>query len=205
MSAPRQIILVGAFVEIVELCDLLNVEIVGIIDNVCTDPFLGRPILGTDNEADKILARHPAVPIHVTPDSPKLRSELSARYSRFGASLATLVHPEAFLAPSTMIGVGSVIQARAHVSSATVLGRGVKVNTCANITHDVTIGDFATIAPSAVLLGRARVGPHAYIGANATILPGVSIGENALVGAGTTVTRDVPAGTKVVGVAGRPP
>jgi sugar O-acyltransferase (sialic acid O-acetyltransferase NeuD family) len=203
MSAPRQIILVGAFVEIVELCDLLYVEIVGIIDNVCAGPFLGRPILGTDNEADNILARHPSVPIHVTPDSTKLRCELSAHYSRLGASFATLVHPEAFLAPSVTIGAGSVIQARAHVSSATVLGRGVKVNTCANITHDVNIGDFATIAPSAVLLGRTRVGSRAYIGANATILPGISIGENALVGAGTTVTRDVPAGTKVVGVPGR--
>lgn len=203
MSALRQIILVGAFEEIVELCDALSVEIVGIIDNSYTGSFLGRPILGTDTEADQILARNPDVPVHVTPDSPKLRGELSAHYSRLGASFGTLVHPEAFLAPSTTIGAGSVIQARAQVSSATVLGRGVKVNTCANITHDVDIGDFVTIAPAAVLLGRTRVGPRAYIGANATILPGISIGEKALVGAGTTVTRDVPAGAKVAGFPGK--
>jgi sugar O-acyltransferase (sialic acid O-acetyltransferase NeuD family) len=204
MNMPRQIILVGAFMEIVELCDALSVEIVGIIDNSCTGSFLGRPILGTDTEADQILARHPDVPVHVTPDSPKRRSALSAFYSKLGASFATLVHPEAFLAPSTTIGAGSVIQARAHVSSATVLGCGVKVNTCANVTHDVEIGNFVTIAPAAVLLGRARVGPRAYIGANATILPGISVGEGALVGAGTNVTRDVSAGAKVVGVPGKP-
>ncbi|HUS95460.1 MAG TPA: acetyltransferase [Hyphomicrobiaceae bacterium] len=203
MSTPRQIILVGAFVEIIELCDAISVEIVGIIDNSCTGSFQGRPILGTDTEADQILANHPGVPLHITPDSPKVRSKLSELYSRLGALFATLVHPEAFLAPSATVGAGSAIQARAQVSAETSIGCGVKVNTGANVTHDVEIGDFVTIAPAAVLLGRTRVGPRAYIGANATILPGISIGQDALVGAGTTVTRDVLAGAKIVGFSGK--
>lgn len=204
MSAPRQVILVGAFIEIVELCDALGVEIVGVIDNSQKESFLERPILGTDDDAEQIIRRWPTVPFHVTPDSPKLRKKLSAQYSQLGATLATLVHPTAFVSPSASIGAGSVIQARAHVSSASLLGRCVKVNTCANITHDVVVGDFATIAPSAVLLGRTSVGAGAYVGANATILPGISVGEGGTVGAGTTVTRDVLAGSTVAGVAGKP-
>ena len=204
MSARRQIILVGAFIEIVELCDAAGVEIVGIIDNDQKESFLGRPILGTDNDANDIIRRWPTIPIHVTPDSPKLRRRLTAEYAKLGASFATLVHPTAYVSPSASIGAGSLIQAGAHVSSASRLGCGVKVNTCANITHDVIVGDFATIAPAAVLLGRTSIGSGAYIGANATILPGVSIGDDGMVGAGTTVTRDVPAGSKVAGVPGKP-
>jgi sugar O-acyltransferase (sialic acid O-acetyltransferase NeuD family) len=204
MSALQQIILVGAFIEIVELCDAIGVEIIGIIDNEQKDSFLGRPILGTDEDANDIIRRWPGIPVHVTPDSPKLRRRLSAEYSRLGADFATLVHPAAHLSPSALIGPGSVIQAGAHVSSASRLGCGVKVNTCANITHDVIVGDFATVAPAAVLLGRTNIGSGAYIGANATILPGITIGNEAIVGAGTTVTRDVPAGSKVAGVPGKP-
>jgi sugar O-acyltransferase (sialic acid O-acetyltransferase NeuD family) len=204
MSAPRQIILVGAFIEIVELCDATEVEIVGIVDNSQNASFLGRPILGTDNDAQEIIRRWPTIPVHVTPDSPKVRKRLSADYSRLGANFAILVHPAAHVSSSAAIGAGSVIQAGAHVSSASVLGCGVKVNTCANITHDVIVGDFATIAPSAVLLGRTVIGSGAYIGANATILPGISVGDDAIVGAGTTVTRDVPPGLKIAGTPGKP-
>jgi sugar O-acyltransferase (sialic acid O-acetyltransferase NeuD family) len=204
MSAPQQIILVGAFIEIVELCDTNGVEIVGIIDKSQKERFLGRPILGTDDDANEILRRWPGIPVHVTPDSPKLRQSLSAEYSRLGAKFATLVHPAAQISPSASIGAGSVIQAGAQISSASLLGCGVKVNTCANITHDVVVGDFATIAPSAVLLGRTTIGSGVYIGANATVLPGISIGKDAIVGAGTTVTHDVPPGSKVAGAPGKP-
>jgi sugar O-acyltransferase (sialic acid O-acetyltransferase NeuD family) len=204
MTAPPQVILVGAFIEIVELCDAIETEIVGIIDNLQKGSFMGRTILGTDSDADKIIRRWSKIPVHVTPDSPTLRRRLSEQYSLLGASFATLVHPAAYVSPSATIGAGSLIQACAHISSASTLGRGVKVNTCANITHDVIVGDFATVAPSAVLLGRTRIGPGAYVGSNATVLPGVSVGENGRVGAGTTVTRDVQAGATVAGVAGKP-
>jgi len=203
MNVPSRVILVGGFIEIVELCVAAGVEIIGIIDNRLTGSFAGCPILGDDDDAARILDRQSEVPVHVTPDSPARRQSLAERYANLGAELATLVHPSAIISSSVMLGEGCVIQAGAHVSASVTLGHGVKVNTCANITHDVEVGDFATIAPSAVLLGRTRIGAQAYVGANATILPGVSIGRGATVGAGTTVTRDVPDGAVYVGVAGR--
>ena len=95
MIAPRQVILVGAFIEIVELCDAIEVEVVGFIDNSRREEsFLGRPILGNDGDAQAILRRWPTVPVHVTPNSPKLRRKLSGLYSQLGASFATSDTPD---------------------------------------------------------------------------------------------------------------
>lgn len=200
---PSCVILVGAFSEIIELCEAARVDIAALIEN-SLKVVGARRVAGTDDDAARILHSHPGVPVHITPDSPVVRRELTARYEALGAQVVTLIHPTAIVAPSVRLGPGCAVQAGAHISSGTIAGRGVKVNTCANVTHDVEIGDFATIAPSAVLLGRSRIGAGAYIGANATILPGISIGRGAVVGAGTTITCDVPADVTYIGVPGRP-
>jgi sugar O-acyltransferase (sialic acid O-acetyltransferase NeuD family) len=204
MNRPSRVILVGAFSEIIELCEAARIGIVGLIDDRLAGSFGGHAILGTDADASRLLAAHPGVPVHITPDMPAARGRLAGQYLALGAQLATLVHPTAIVSPSARLGQGCVIQAGAHVSSGARLGRCVKVNTCANVTHDVEIGDFATVAPSAVLLGRCRVEAGAYIGANATVLPGCSVGKDATIGAGSTITRDVPHGATFVGMPGRP-
>ena len=203
MNAPGQVILVGAFSEIVELCEAAGIGIAALIENRPDAESFGLPITGTDAEAAAILAAHPGVPVFVTPDRPALRAQLTEHYLALGAQLATLVHPRAFVARSARLGFGCVAQAGALVSSNSVLGVGVKLNTGANVTHDVTVGDFTSVAPGAVLLGRGRVGARAYIGANATILPGCAVGDGAVVGAGCVVTGDVPPGAVVAGNPGR--
>ena len=79
MNAPWQIILVGAFIEIVELCDATEVEIVGIVDNSQSALFLGRPILGTDNDAQEIIRRWPTIPVHVTPKLSEVAQKADCR------------------------------------------------------------------------------------------------------------------------------
>lgn len=204
MSNPSHVILVGAFSEIIELCEEAGIDIVGLIDEPHHGTHHRHRVLGTDVDAPRILAEYPAVPVHITPDLPALRRQLVEHYRVLGATFATLIHPSAIVSPTALLADGCVIQAGAHVSSGARLGLCVKVNTCANITHDVEIGDFATIAPSAVLLGRCRIATCAYIGANATVLPARCIGKDAIVGAGTTITHDVPDGAVFVGAPGRP-
>ena len=196
----KDVILVGAFHEVVELCEDCDINIVGIIDNNLTGSFLGIPIIGTDNDATRLYQEFSHCQLVITPDMPKVREKLYQLYAREGFEFATIISPKATISRSAKIGRGTVIQSGVNVSAATTIGSFVKLNTNANVMHDDVVGDFATIAPNAVLLGYVNIEKTAYIGANSTVLPHLNIGEGALVGAGAVVTKNVDANLIVKGV-----
>ena len=196
----KEVILVGAFHEMVELCEDCGIHIAGIIDNNLIGSFLGIPIIGTDDAAARLYQNYSHCELVITPDLPKIREKLVQLYTKAGFEFATIISPKANISRSARIGRGTVIQSGVNISAATKIGNFVKLNTNANIMHDNTIGDFATIAPNSVLLGYVKVERLAYIGANSTILPYLSIGESSTVGAGAVVTRNVGNGIKVKGV-----
>lgn len=195
----RQVILVGGFSEIIELCEEAGREIVGIFDTCLPSSHASYPLLGTDAAARKLSEKYGNIPVIVTPDDPTKRKELVGYYSQLGFSFGTLVHPSARISRTADIGRGVVIQSGVNVSSNVSIGAFVKLNTNANLMHDTKVGSFATIAPNAVVLGRVNVDEAAYIGSNATILPGLSVGRCVIVGAGAVLTRSVGANKVVAG------
>ena len=94
------------------------------------------------------------------------------------------------------------IMSLCFIGPSTVIGLGTLINTAAKVHHEVTIGHFCEIAPGAILLGKVSIGNNVLIGANATILPKVKIGNNVTVGAGSVITKDVPDDVTIVGVPG---
>ena len=196
----NKVILVGAFHEIIELCEDCGSQIVGIIDDQYTGDYNGIPILGGDEDASSLYQDYSDCSIVITPDLPKVREKLFALYSQIGFQFATIISPRATISRSAKIGKGTVIQACVNVSSGSTIGDFVKLNTYANIMHDITIGNYATIAPNAVVLGDVHIGESAYIGANSTILPHIRLGSGATVGAGAVVTKDVNDNVIVKGV-----
>ncbi len=196
----KEVILVGGFHEIVEICLLNEIEILGIIDNDSKADFPDIPLLGNDGDIAAIFARYGTVPLAITPDSPRIRMHLFEQYQKAGFRFTQLIHPSTSISRSAELGIGTIVQAGVNISCNCRIGNFVKVNTCANITHDVTIGNFSSIAPSACLLGNSIVRSAAYIGANSTLLPGVTVNDRAIVGAGAVVTKEVPADMVVAGV-----
>jgi sugar O-acyltransferase (sialic acid O-acetyltransferase NeuD family) len=196
----KDVILVGAFHEVVELCDDCGVRIVGIIDKNLIGSYLGIPIIGTDNDAVRLYQEYSHCQLVITPDSPKVREKLFQLYFQAGFDFAPIISPKANISRSAKISRGTIIQSGVNVSSATIIGSFVKLNTNANVMHDNVVGDFATIAPNAVLLGYVHVGESSYIGANSTILPHIRIGSGSTVGAGAVVTKDVNNNVIVKGV-----
>lgn len=196
----NKVIIVGAFHEMIELCEVCGFQIVGIIDNQYTGDYNGIPILGTDEDASHLYKDYSDCSIVITPDLPKVREKLSELYSQIGFQFATVISPKAIISRSAKIGRGTVIQACVNVSAGSTIGDFVKLNTYANIMHDDVVGNFATIAPNAVLLGYVHIGESAYIGANSTVLSRVRIGSGSTVGAGAVVTKDVNDNVIVKGV-----
>lgn len=196
----KDVILVGAFHEVVELCEECGFRIEGIIDNNLTGSFLGIPIIGTDNDAARLYQEYSHCELVIAPDLPKVREKLFQLYFQAGFEFATIISPKANISRSAQIGRGTVIQSGVNVSAATTIGDFVKLNTNANVMHDNKVGDFATIAPNAVLLGYVSIEKTAYIGANSTVLPHLRIGEGSIVGAGAVVTKNVDTNLTVKGI-----
>jgi len=193
-------ILIGGFIEIIELCELCNINILGIIDNKIEKEYCGYPILGNDNDAKQLSYRFKKIPLILTPDLPATRKKLAYYYSSLGFSFLNLISPRATVSKSSKIGKGVVIQSGANVSANVAIDEFVRLNTNANVMHDCKIGAFTTIAPCAVLLGRGNIGCSCYIGANSTILPDITVEDNAIIAAGAVVVKNVGAGKTVKGI-----
>lgn len=197
------VVLVGGFHEIIDLCRESGYNVVGIIDNNLVGSYYGIPIIGTDADADALYHKYSHCKIVVTPDSPRIREKLVNLYRALGYSFATIISPQAHISKSAVIGEGTVIQFGVNISASTKVGCFCKLNVNCNVMHDNTVADFTTIAPNAVLLGRVSTGYGSYIGANATVLPEHTIGSGSVVGAGAVVTHDVKDGITVKGVPAR--
>lgn len=197
----NDIILVGAFSEVVELCLECGYNIIGYVDNM---PFCGNAetgeYLGTDDDFISLYKSYLSIPIVISPDVPIVRERLYNRYRELGFNFQTVISPSAYISPSAQIGAGTVIQHGASISSNVIIGNLVKINVNANIMHDCVIDDLVTIAPNAVLLGKVKVSKRSYIGANATLLPKCSLLSDVIVGAGAVVTKDVAVNKIVKGV-----
>lgn len=196
----KDVILVGGFHEVIELCEKAGYNIVGIIDSHLHDSYMGYPIIGSDADAESLFPKYGKYKLVITPDSPQVREKLVSIYESIGYDFATIISPFANISKLSTIGKGAIIQDGVNVSACTKIGNYVKLNTNANVMHDNVISDFVTVAPNAVTLGRINVGHSSYIGANATILPETIIGCCVIVGAGSVVTKNVPDNSKVKGV-----
>lgn len=191
MNIAKKIILVGGFSEIIELCELSNVEITGIIDNQLQGKYRGYKIIGTDRDACKLFKRFNKFPVVISPDMPRVRRQLSELYEKIGFDFCNLIHPLSTISKSASLGIGVIIQNGVNLSADVVINNFVKMNTRANVMHGCVIGGFSTIAPNAVVLGRVKIGEGCYIGANATILNDLLISDGAVVGAAAIVVKNV--------------
>ncbi len=195
-----KVILIGGFIEIIELCEDNNISIHGIVDNNIILHNNYR-YLGTDNEAinfDDALKDYPLI---ISPDAPRDRKKLKKYYENSGFGFFSLISSASKISKSSVIGIGAIIQRGVNISSEVSIGDFVKLNIGANIMHNSNIGEYTTIAPNAVILGHVSIGEECYIGANATILPNIKIAKNVTIGAGAVVTKNiVEEGGKYIGI-----
>ncbi len=124
---------------------------------------------------------------------------LLARQAKF----LTLIHPQAFVAPSARLGQGVIVYPFAAVSHRAQLGDFTKLNYYASVGHDTQLGKYCLLAPYATVNGFGTLADDCYVSTHATVAPQVQVGSRSVVSANSAVMKSVPADSLVFGVPGR--
>src|SRR5262249_50463713 len=173
MAAARSIVFyaVGSplAVEVEETCRRLRITIVAAVKNVAGAHYLlGESVLCETANLD---AAHLEIPCVIPLFSPSNRYKATLEATARGFTIAhALIDPTAILASSTVVGIGSYVNAGTVIGAAARIDKHVVINRSCSIGHHAEIGFMASIGPAAVLAGQVRIGRAAMIGAGAIIL-----------------------------------
>lgn len=174
-------------------------EVVGFYDDRRREPYLGRPILGS--QAD--LGQDPTIEgitIALGDGYAPERRALAERITQMGLSLVSAVHPRAAVSPLATLGQGCIVCAGVVVNPRAVLGSHCVLFSGAIVEHDCRVGANCYLSPGAIACGYVTIGDHSFLGAGSVVAPDVILGENVTVGAGAVVLVNVPARHVVAGV-----
>lgn len=181
---------------------------IAFLDDRCTGPDqlpdqLGWPVIGPFATAldPQLRQQFPAALVAI--GNAAVRLQWLPSLACVGYQLPILIHPTAWLSPSSHIGVGSVVFAQAAIQAQAVIGRGAILNTGCSVDHDAQLGDGVHICPGARLAGEVQVGDRSWIGIGASVIQQIRIGSDVTVGAGAAIVRNLPAGATAVGVPAR--
>jgi sugar O-acyltransferase (sialic acid O-acetyltransferase NeuD family) len=108
-----------------------------------------------------------------------------------GATLVSLVHPQAVISKYAELGVGSVVMAGGVINADASVGNACIINTGSTVDHDCVLGNGVHVSPGAHLSGDVTVGECTWIGVGVSIRQGVTIGSSVVIGAGATVVKDL--------------
>lgn len=132
------------------------------------------------------------------------RLEVQLLFRNHGIQVESIVHPDASVCATAILGPGTQVLAQAVVSSDARVGEGCIINHGAAADHECHLGDGVHLGPGSILCGCVQIGNNVLVGAGAVVLPRVVIGDNTVVGAGAVVTGDLSAGVIAVGCPARP-
>lgn len=129
-----------------------------------------------------------------------VRKNVLSGLDAVGATVATLVHPDAVIATDVIILNGTVVMAGVVINSSSKIGRGCIINTSSSLDHDIIIEDYVHVSPGAHLAGSVHVGKGSWIGIGSIISNNLTICNDCIIGAGGVVLKDIVETGTYVGV-----
>lgn len=125
----------------------------------------------------------------------KSRNVVYQRMKANGFIFPNIIHNNAVIEESAVLGEGNIVLAMAMVGSEATLGNINYVNTGALLCHDAKIGDNNHFAPNSVVAGRVKVEDNILFGMCVTTFYDINIGSNSILNNGVSVIRDLPPNT----------
>ncbi len=181
--------------------ELDNYQMGGVVDeNIpAGSRILGLPVFGTGDllpELYKAGFRQAANGVGGI-GNVSARLQVFEKLAKAGFSFPTLIHPTAWVEPSSEIAAGVQILPLSYVGTDSTIGFGSLLNAHVIVSHDCHIGECVNLSPGATLAGGVKIHDHAQIGMGVTINLNLTIGAEARIGNGATIKADVPPGGRV--------
>lgn len=179
---------------VVEIAELLDLTIDGIIDNApVSHELFGYPVL-------------PSIPnnckeLFISIGDNGIRKNIVQQ--NLNINFPTLIHPKASISKRAKIAQGTVVMSGVSINSEVKVGKHCIINTNSSLDHECKIGDYVHISPNVALAGNVEVGEGTHIGIGASVIQGIKIGKWCTIGAGAVIIKDIPDGATVVGNPGK--
>ncbi len=197
----RNLMIIGAGGHgrvIADIAQKLGVyKTIAFLDDGTQTESMGLKVIGKTADAEKYIATHD---IFVAIGNSKIRAKFIERLLEKGASVPTLIHPNAVVGACVEIGVGTAVMAGAVINPCAKIGKGVIVNTCSSIDHDCVIGDYCHIAVGVRIAGTVHVGDNVFWGSGAVVKNNINVCNDCTIGAGAAVVKDITEKGTYVGV-----
>jgi sugar O-acyltransferase (sialic acid O-acetyltransferase NeuD family) len=117
-----------------------------------------------------------------------VREQWCTSITSAGLTLASVIHPRAFVSEAATVGEGAAVMAMAMVGVDAALGRGVIVNAGAIVDHDVSLDQFAHLGVGVQLAGGVKVHARAWLQAGCCAGYGVVVEEADVLAPGTVLS-----------------
>lgn len=190
----NKIILIGGGGHCKSVIDVIEqearFEISGIVDKpeLLGSKILGYPVIGTDNDLEKLVKKYKNALITVGQiKSPLIRIKLFDLAIKVGFVLPQIISPNAYISKHSKIGKGTVIMHDVIINSSVSIGNNCIINTKALIEHDCSIDDHCHISTNVIINGGVRIGTKCFVGSNVTTNNNIIIKDNTFIKAGSLV------------------
>ena len=124
-------------------------------------------------------------------DGQEKRIDLFESHAIPDSSLATFIHPTAYVAPEVEIAAGCVVMPNVSVSPGARLGRCCLVMVGATLGHDTWIGSHCHFAAQSCVGAYIRIADGVHIGLNATVRENVTIGKHSTLAMGGVLINSI--------------
>ena len=123
--------------------------------NFLDDNKIGDRILGKCSDFSNFIRKdtcfYPAI------GNNEIRLDWLNRLQEKNACLVSLIHPSAYVSPTTNIGLGTVILPKSVINTNVTIGNGCIINCGAIIDHDCIIEDGVHICLGAIVKGENKI------------------------------------------------
>ena len=144
-------------------------NVVGFVDDRFPTVKTVAGIVVSGRIEDLSSLRYIADMVFVAIGSNAVRASVTESAVRQGFTLATIIHPRAYISPTVKIGSGTVVMAGSVIGSNCVLGEGVIVHYASAIDHDCVVGNYSHIGVNACITGGVVLGSKVWLRTGCTI------------------------------------